>query len=55
MDYTTLLHNTWQGYWQSKIATSVKENFIEKKTHKRNYMHLYRMHEIRHNTQNIIR
>ena len=31
MDYTTILHNTWQGYWLSKIATSVKENFIEEK------------------------
>ena len=33
MDYTTLLHNTWQGYWQNKIATSVKENFIEEEKH----------------------
>ena len=51
MDYTTLLHNTWQGYWQSKIATYVKENLIEEKTHKRNNIHLYRIHEIRHNRE----
>ena len=35
MDYTTVLQNTWQGYRQNKIATSVKENFKEEKTHKK--------------------